>query len=887
MEDRKENIRDVNLTSEMRESFIDYAMSVIVARALPDVRDGLKPVHRRILYGMNELGVTPDKPHKKSARIVGDVMGKYHPHGDSAIYDSMVRMAQPFSYRYMLVDGHGNFGSVDGDGAAAMRYTEARLSKIAMEMLRDINKDTVDYQGNYDDSEKEPNVLPARFPNLLVNGTTGIAVGMATNIPPHNLREVVEAIGVLMDNPDATTQDLMEVLPGPDFPTGGLVMGKSGIRRAYETGKGSITVRAKVEITEMANGKERIIVTELPYMVNKAKLIERISELHRDKRVEGITDLRDESSREGMRIIIDVRRDVSASVILNNLYKMTALQTSFGFNMLAIQKGVPKVLSLKQILEAYIEHQKEVIVRRTIFDKKKAEARAHILEGLRIALDHIDEIIAIIRGSKSDDEAKNKMIERFEFSDRQAQAILDMRLRRLTGLERDKIENEYQELLKLIADLEDILARPERVAEIIRTELEEVAQKFGDDRRTELLVGEVLSLEDEDLIEEEEVVITLTNNGYIKRVANSEFRAQRRGGRGVQGMGIHDDDFVKNLVSCSTHDNLLFFTNTGKVYKAKGYEIPEYGRTAKGIPIINLLGIDSAETIQAVIAVKGQAAEGSYLFFVTRQGVVKRTSVTAFANIRANGLIAIGLKEGDELVNVMTTNGSQNIIIGTHGGYSVTFAEEAVRDMGRTATGVRGVRLRDADYVIGAAVLAPESEVLVITENGYGKRTRASEYPVKGRGGKGIKTANITPKNGPLAGLAAVTGDEDILLITDKGVMIRFHVGDVSQTGRATLGVRLMKMEADTKVVTMAVVEPEEEAETAEVAEKIDAADMEEIVEAAEAADVEVLEVPGTDEVHVMTTETPAEVDDLAEELETPELYTDTEISEPDPGEEL
>ena len=819
-EEIKENIQDVNLTSEMKESFIDYAMSVIVARALPDVRDGLKPVHRRILYGMNELGVTPDKPHKKSARIVGDVMGKYHPHGDIAIYESMVRMAQPFSYRAMLVDGHGNFGSVDGDGAAAMRYTEARMSKIALEMLRDINKNTVDFQGNYDDSEQEPVVLPARFPNLLVNGTTGIAVGMATNIPPHNLSEVIDATSLLMDNPDVTTNELMEVLPGPDFPTGGLVMGKSGIRRAYETGKGSITVRAKVELTEMPNGKERILVTELPYMVNKAKLIERISELHRDKRIEGITDLRDESSREGMRIVIDVRRDVSASVVLNNLYKMTALQTSFGFNMLAIEKGVPKILSLKRILENYVEHQKEVITRRTIFDKNKAEARAHILEGLRIALDHIDEIIAIIRGSQSDDEAKATLIERFEFSDRQAQAILDMRLRRLTVLERDKIENEYQELLKFIADLEDILARPERVIEIIKTELNDVRTKFGDARRTELLVGEVLSLEDEDLIEEEEVVITLTNNGYIKRMANSEFRAQRRGGRGVQGMGVHDDDFVKNLVSCSTHDTLLFFTNTGKVYRAKGYEIPEYGRTAKGIPVINLLGIDSAEKIQAIISVEGKAEAGKYLFFTTLKGTVKRTAVTAFSNIRSNGLIAISLKEDDELVNVVTTNGNQKMIIGTHAGYSVTFDENTVRDMGRTASGVRGIRLRENDYVVGAAILDENKEVLVITENGYGKRTKASEYPVKGRGGKGIKTANITEKNGPLAGLTTVNGDEDILLITNKGVIIRFNVDSVSQTGRATLGVRLMRMEDGAKVVTMAVVEPEEvEEEIVEVVE--------------------------------------------------------------------
>ncbi|EOH96073.1 DNA gyrase subunit A [Enterococcus haemoperoxidus ATCC BAA-382] len=835
-EEIKENIQDVNLTSEMKESFIDYAMSVIVARALPDVRDGLKPVHRRILYGMNELGVTPDKPHKKSARIVGDVMGKYHPHGDSSIYEAMVRMAQPFSYRSMLVDGHGNFGSVDGDGAAAMRYTEARMSKIALEMLRDINKNTVDFHGNYDDSEQEPDVLPARFPNLLVNGTTGIAVGMATNIPPHNLAEVIEAASLLMENPDATTNELMEVLPGPDFPTGGLVMGKSGIRRAYETGRGSITIRAKVEIVDMPNGKERILVSELPYMVNKARLIERISELHREKRIEGITDLRDESSREGMRIVIDVRRDVSASVILNNLYKMTALQTSFGFNMLAIEKGIPKILSLKEILENYIEHQKEVITRRTEFDKKKAEARAHILEGLRIALDHIDEIIAIIRNSKADDEAKASLIERFEFSDRQAQAILDMRLRRLTGLERDKIENEYQELLKFIADLNDILARPERVVEIIKTELGEIHDKYGDARRTELLVGEVLSLEDEDLIEEAEVVITLTNNGYIKRMANSEFRAQRRGGRGVQGMGVHDDDFVKNLVSCSTHDTLLFFTNNGKVYRAKGYEIPEYGRTAKGIPVINMLGIDSSEKIQAIIAVEGQAEEGHYLFFTTRKGTVKRTAVKAFSNIRSNGLIAIGLKEDDELVNVVLTNGEQNMIIGTHNGYSVTFAETAVRDMGRTASGVRGIRLREDDYVVGASLLDADTEVLVLTENGYGKRTKASEYPVKGRGGKGIKTANITAKNGPLAGLTTVRGDEDILVITNKGVIIRFNVDSVSQTGRATLGVRLMRMEDDAKVVTMAVVEPEPD----EIVEEVES--VETTVVETETSDIETTE---------------------------------------------
>lgn len=806
----RKNVKDVNLTNEMEDSFLDYAMSVIVSRALPDVRDGLKPVHRRILYGMNDLGVTPDKAHKKSARIVGDVMGKYHPHGDSAIYESMVRMAQPFSFRQMLVDGHGNFGSVDGDGAAAMRYTEARMSKIALEMLRDINKDTVDFGNNYDETEREPLVLPARFPNLLVNGTTGIAVGMATNIPPHNLGEVIDATTLLMDNPDATTMELMEVLPGPDFPTGGLVMGKSGIRKAYESGRGSIMVRSKVDIEEMKNGKERIIVTELPYMVNKAKLIEKIADLSREKRIEGMTDLRDESSREGMRIVIEVRRDVSASVILNNLYKMTALQSSFGFNMLAIVDGEPKILGLKSILSHYITHQEEVIRRRTEFDKKKAEARAHILEGLRIALDHIDEIIKVIRSSASDDVAKAALIETFQLSDRQAQAILDMRLRRLTGLERDKIEKEYQELLALIADLTDILANHERILEIIKTELQEVKAKYDDPRRTELLVGEVLSLEDEDLIEEEEIVITLTHNGYIKRLANSEFRTQKRGGRGVQGMGMHDDDFVENLVSCSTHDNLLFFTNNGKVYQAKGYEIPEYGRTAKGIPIINLLGIDSSEKIEAIISIDGKAEEGEYLFFTTRKGIVKRTSVMAFANIRSNGLIAIGLREDDELINVSVTDGTKNIIIGTHLGYSVTFDENDVRDMGRTATGVRGVRLRDDDYVVGMDILDEGKEVLIITENGYGKRTNWSEYPVKGRGGKGIKTANITEKNGPLAGLTTVTGEEDILLITNKGVIIRFGVDTVSQTGRATQGVRLIRLEEDANVSTMAKVEPED-----------------------------------------------------------------------------
>lgn len=806
-------VEDINLSKEMRKSFLDYAMSVIVARALPDVRDGLKPVHRRILYGMSELGVTPDKAYKKSARIVGDVMGKYHPHGDSAIYESMVRMSQDFSYRTPLVDGHGNFGSVDGDGAAAMRYTEARLSKVAMEMLRDLNKDTVDFIDNYDGSEREPEILPARFPNLLVNGATGIAVGMATNIPPHNLAEIISGLQILMDNPEATTADLMEAVPGPDFPTGGLVIGKSGIRKAYETGKGSITLRAKVDIETLKNGKERIIVSEIPYMVNKARLVAKIAELARDKRLEGITDLGDESDRDGMRIVIDVRRDVSASVVLNNLYKMTSLQTSFGFNMLAIVNGEPKVLGLKSILEEYLKHQEIVIRRRTAFDKRKAEARAHILEGLRIALDHIDEIISIIRGSQTADLAKETLISRFGLSEKQAQAILDMRMVRLTGLEREKIEGEYLDLSALIADLTDILARPERVHQIIKEELADVQEKHGDARRTELLVGELLSIEDEDLIEEENVVITLTNKGYVKRLASSEFKIQNRGGRGVQGMGVNDDDFIETLVSCSTHDTLLFFTNKGKVYRSKAYEIPEYGRTAKGIPAINLLGIDSGESIQAVINVRGEAEEGLYLFFTTRKGTVKRTSVTEFANIRSNGLRAISLNEDDELMKVSVTDGNQNIIIGTHEGLAVSFHESKVRNMGRTARGVRGIRVAENDFVVGMDLLKDDSEVLVITENGYGKRTAASEYAIRGRGGKGIKTANITEKNGKLVGLTTVNGEEDIMLITNSGIIIRIGAGTISQTGRSTLGVRLMRLAEGVLVSSMAKVEPEEEEE--------------------------------------------------------------------------
>ncbi|CGF93121.1 DNA gyrase subunit A [Streptococcus pneumoniae] len=807
------NLVNVNLTKEMKASFIDYAMSVIVARALPDVRDGLKPVHRRILYGMNELGVTPDKPHKKSARITGDVMGKYHPHGDSSIYEAMVRMAQWWSYRYMLVDGHGNFGSMDGDSAAAQRYTEARMSKIALEMLRDINKNTVDFVDNYDANEREPLVLPARFPNLLVNGATGIAVGMATNIPPHNLGETIDAVKLVMDNPEVTTKDLMEVLPGPDFPTGALVMGKSGIHKAYETGKGSIVLRSRTEIETTKTGRERIVVTEFPYMVNKTKVHEHIVRLVQEKRIEGITAVRDESNREGVRFVIEVKRDASANVILNNLFKMTQMQTNFGFNMLAIQNGIPKILSLRQILDAYIEHQKEVVVRRTRFDKEKAEARAHILEGLLIALDYIDEVIRIIRASETDVEAQAELMSKFKLSERQSQAILDMRLRRLTGLERDKIQSEYDDLLALIADLADILAKPERVSQIIKDELDEVKRKFSDKRRTELMIGQVLSLEDEDLIEESDVLITLSNRGYIKRLDQDEFTAQKRGGRGVQGTGVKDDDFVRELVSTSTHDHLLFFTNKGRVYRLKGYEIPEYGRTAKGLPVVNLLKLDEDESIQTVINVESDRSDDAYLFFTTRHGIVKRTSVKEFANIRQNGLKALNLKDEDELINVLLAEGDMDIIIGTKFGYAVRFNQSAVRGMSRIATGVKGVNLREGDTVVGASLITDQDEVLIITEKGYGKRTVATEYPTKGRGGKGMQTAKITEKNGLLAGLMTVQGDEDLMIITDTGVMIRTNLANISQTGRATMGVKVMRLDQDAQIVTfttVAVAEKEE-----------------------------------------------------------------------------
>ncbi|MGX7389328.1 DNA gyrase subunit A [Dolosigranulum pigrum] len=791
----------------MKNSFLDYAMSVIVSRALPDVRDGLKPVHRRILYGMNELGVTPDKAHKKSARIIGDVMGKYHPHGDSAIYDSMVRMAQDFSYRTPLVDGHGNFGSIDGDGAAAMRYTEARMSKIATELLRDINKDTIDYHDNYDGNEQEPDVLPARFPNLLVNGASGIAVGMATNIPPHNLNEVIDACALLMDNPDATVAELMEVMPGPDFPTGASVIGMSGIRRAYETGRGSIKIRAKARIDVQKNGKERIIVDEIPYMVNKAKLIEKIAELARDKRIEGITDLNDESDRDGLRIVIDIRRDTSAAVVLNNLYKLTQMQTSFGFNMLAIAGGIPRTFGLRDILEHYLQHQQEVIRRRTEFDKNKAEARAHILEGLRVALDHIDAIITLIRQSETADVAKKGLIEQFNLSDRQAQAILDMRMVRLTGLERDKIEEEYNGLLEKIAELKAILASPARINQIIKEEMAEIAKKHGDERRTELLVGEELSIEDEDLIEEENIAVTLSHGGYMKRMPISEFKSQNRGGRGVKGMSTNDDDFVEQLRICSTHDFLLFFTNKGKVYQAKGYEVPEYGRNAKGIPALNFLNIDKDEKIQTMISMTDHESADRQLFFATRQGTVKRTALSEFENIRTSGLIAINLKEDDELVNVVVTNGNQSIVMGTHDGYAVHFAETDVRSMGRTATGVRGVRLEEGDYVIGMEILNSDQDVFVVSENGYGKRTVAAEYAIRNRGGKGVITLNITDKNGPLVALKTVDGTEDIMMVTDQGIMIRFDAQDISQTSRSTQGVRLMRLEDESRVATVAKID--------------------------------------------------------------------------------
>lgn len=812
----------INLPDEMQTSFLDYAMSVIVSRALPDVRDGLKPVQRRILYGMHELGVTPDKPHKKSARIVGDVMGKYHPHGDSAIYDAMVRMAQPFSYREMLVDGHGNFGSVDGDGAAAMRYTEARMSRIALEMLRDINKNTIDFQDNYSNEEREPVVLPARFPNLLVNGASGIAVGMATNIPPHNLGEVIDATVMLMHNPDASVGELMEVLPGPDFPTGANIMGKSGIRKAYETGKGKIILRSKVEIEQLENDRERIVITEIPYAVNKANLVKRIAELARDKRIDGITYANDESGREGMRIVIEVRRDTSAHVVLNNLYKMTALQVTFGINMLAIDHGVPKIMGLKDILSKYLDHQVEVIRRRLEYEKKKAEDRAHILEGLRIALDHIDDIINIIRNSPDGETAKQLLMNNYQLSDIQAQAILDMRLVRLTGLEREKIDNEYSDLIALIERLNEILSSQARMYEIIEDELTDIKQRFADERRTEIRAGEITDIDDEDLIEEEDIVIALTTNGYIKRMTEDEFAVQNRGGKGVKGMGVGDDDEIQNIISCSTHDTILFFTNHGKVYSARGFEIPEYGRTAKGLPVINLINIDSSEEVKAVIAVNKNLNDENkdyYLFFATKSGTVKRTLASEYHNIRTNGLIAINLKEDDELVAVLETDGTKPIILASHQGYAMTFMETDVRVMGRTATGVRGMRLRDGDYVIAADILSKDKKVLVVSEKGYGKTTAPEEYSVKNRGGLGLITARLSEKSGNLANMLVVSDEDEILIMTTNGVAIRMKVNIISQTSRATLGVRLIRLDDDNTVSSVTTIYQADDEETVDDSE--------------------------------------------------------------------
>ncbi|WP_394175423.1 DNA gyrase subunit A [Guptibacillus hwajinpoensis] len=838
----RSRVKEINISQEMRTSFMDYAMSVIVSRALPDVRDGLKPVHRRILYAMNDLGMTSDKAYKKSARIVGEVIGKYHPHGDSAVYDTMVRMAQDFSYRNMLIDGHGNFGSIDGDSAAAMRYTEARMSKIAMEMVRDINKDTIDYQDNYDGSEREPIVLPARFPNLLVNGASGIAVGMATNIPPHNLGEVIEGLLELSVNPEITIPELMEFIPGPDFPTAAEILGREGIRKAYTTGRGSIIQRAKADIEEYSNGKKTIIVSELPYQVNKARLVEKIAELVRDKKIEGITDLRDESDRNGMRVVIEVRRDANANVLLNNLYKQTALQTSFGINTLALVDGQPKVLTLKECLEHYLEHQKVVIRRRTQFELNKAEARAHILEGLRIALDHLDEVIKLIRASETTDIAREGLMSKFSLSYDQSQAILDMRLQRLTGLERDKIESEYQELMKRIAELKAILADDEKVLEIIREELTEVKERFADKRRTEITVGFDM-IEDEDLIPKQNIVITLTHKGYIKRLPIDTYRSQKRGGRGIQGMGTNDGDFVEHLFTTLTHNTILFFTNKGKVYRLKGYEVPELSRTAKGIPIINLLQIEKDEYITAIIPIK-EFVDDWFVFFATKQGVVKRSPLSAFANIRKGGLIAINFKEDDELMGVRLTNGSKELIMGTKQGMAIRFHEEDVRSMGRTATGVKGISLQENDQVVGIGILDEDQDVLIVTDKGFGKRTPIEEYRVQTRGGKGIKTCNLTDRTGILTALKTVTLEEECMIITESGVIIRIDVQDISQTGRNTQGVRLIRIGEGDSVATVAKVEINEEGIEGEDSDE-DAVTEE--VGAEEIIDVEAQEVPDED----------------------------------------
>jgi len=799
-----EQIQAIDIRQEMKSSFLDYAMSVIVSRALPDVRDGLKPVHRRILYTMYELGLTPDKPYKKSANVVGNVLAKYHPHGDAAVYDAMVRMAQDFSYRYMLVDGHGNFGSIDGDSPAAMRYTEARMSAISTELLRDIQKDTIDFGPNYDGQLKEPLVLPSRFPNLLVNGAAGIAVGMATNIPPHNLSEVIDGLLLLIDQPDCDIKDLHNVIQGPDFPTGGIILGLDGIKKAYRTGRGSITIRAKTNLEEARNGKTRIVVEELPYQVNKSKLIEKIAGLVREKRIDGITDLRDESDRNGMRIVIELRRDVNPQIVLNNLYKHTAMQTSFGVNMVALVDGQPQLLNLKQTLEHYLHYQIEIIQRRTRFELNKAEERAHILEGYRIALDHIDEVINLIRSSQTTREAKEGLIRQFQLSEKQAQAILDMRLQRLTGLEREKIEAEYEELLKTIKRLKAILADEQKVREVVKRELIEIKEKYGDARRTEIRIDSS-NIEEADLIPEEEVVILLTHRGYIKRMPVTAYRAQRRGGKGVAGMGTREGDFVQHLFVTSSHHHLLFFSNRGKVYRLKAYEVPELGRTARGTPIINLIQIEQDEYIHAVIPVKAFTDEKN-LVFATAQGIVKKTPLSEFENIRKNGLFAINLREGDELVGVRLTDGDQEILLGTSLGMAIRFHEQDVRTMGRSATGVKGMTLDEDDVVIDMDIAIPGKDVLIVTKNGYGKRTPLHEYRLQARGGKGIKTLSITEKKGLVIGHKVVSEEEDLMIVTQSGMVIRMNMSDVTRLGRYAQGVKLMTFDDD-EVATVARVQ--------------------------------------------------------------------------------
>lgn len=813
----KDRLREVDIVSEMRKSFLDYSMSVIVDRALPDVRDGLKPVHRRILHSMNELGIIASKPYKKSARIVGEVIGKYHPHGDTAVYDAMVRMAQDFNYRYPLVQGHGNFGSMDGDSAAAMRYTEARMSKIAMEMMREINKDTIDFVPNYDGEEKEPKVLPARFPNLLVNGAIGIAVGMATNIPPHNLRETIDATIAIMDNPEISVIELMDnYIKGPDFPTGAVILGRSGIRQAFETGRGSIIVRSKYHIEEMAGGKNRIVVTEVPYQVNKENLIKKIADLVKEKTIEGITYLNDESNREGVRVVIELRKDVQPDVMMNQLFRLTSLQTSFGINMLALANGEPKQMGIKEILTHYINHQIEVIERRTRFDLKKAEARAHILEGLRIALDNIDEIISIIRSSKTDAIAREAMIERFNLSVIQANAILDMQMKRLTGLERDKIENEYAALQVTIADLKDILANHYRVIQIIKDELLEIRERFGDDRRSEISDAEG-AMEDEDLIPVEDIVITMTTNGYIKRMPIDTYRIQNRGGRGVKGMSVNEDDVVDMLLTMSTHDYLMLFTNKGKVYRMKAYRIPNATRTSKGLPVVNLLQLDKDEKVQALVPVDKEG-NSKYLVFATKNGVVKRTSVDEFELIRTNGKIAISLRENDELIAVKETCGDDEILIAGSNGKAVRFHEDQIRPMGRSASGVRGFNT-DGGIVVGMATSREGTQLLSVSENGYGKRTPIEDYRMTSRGTKGVKTMNLTDKTGSLVAVRSVNGDEDLMIITSGGVIIRISVSDISLYSRNAQGVKLINVGENEVVSKVAIVEKSEEVATSDVEE--------------------------------------------------------------------